>query len=129
MDSFFARFPLHYTCCVDQLYFSRVNCSISLAQQLYSMFYERQKMIGYLFRKELLQIVILFPIGNHIFRHVATLVSACKLRLSKKHFSLYLLHYILLLEVSTRLSNFLIRLITNSSHSFKISSSVPPIMV
>ena len=27
-----ARFPLDYTCCVDQLYFSWVNCSISLAQ-------------------------------------------------------------------------------------------------
>merc|ERR1711872_85030 len=116
-----------YTCCVDQLYFSWVNCSISLEQQLYSVFYEPQKMIGYLFRKELLQIVILFPIVNHIFRHAATMVSACKLRLSKKkHFSLYLLHYILLLEVSTGLSNFSIILITNSSHSFKISSSVPP---
>ena len=79
---FFSRFPLDYTCCVDHLYFSWIDGNITLAKQLYSVFYEGQKMIGYLFREELLQIVILFPIGNHIFRHVATLVSACKLRQS-----------------------------------------------
>ena len=124
-----ARFPLDYTCCVDQLSFSWIDGNISLAQQLYSVFYEWQKMIGYLFREELLQIVILFPIGNHIFRHVATSVSACKLRLSKKNISLYSFYCIMLLELSTRFSNLLIRLITNISHSFKIFSFVPPIMV
>ena len=39
------------------------------------------------------------------------------------------LYYIMLLEVSTHFLNFLIRLITNISHSFKIFSFVPPIMV
>ena len=84
----FAGFPLDDTRSVNHLYFSRVYQNITLAKQPYSVFYERQKMIWYWFREELLQIVILFPIGNHIFRHVATLVSACKLRLSKKTFLL-----------------------------------------
>ena len=56
----------------------------SLAQQRNSVFYKQFKMVGYGFREELLQIVILLRIGNHIFRNVVTLVSACKLRQSKK---------------------------------------------
>ena len=77
---FFARFFLDYTRSVDHLYFSRIDDNITLAQQLYSVFYKGQKMIGHWFREELLQIVILLHIGNHIFRHVVTLLSACKLR-------------------------------------------------
>ena len=79
---FFVRFLLYYTRSVDHLYFSWINGNITLAQQLYSVFYKGQKVIGYWFREEHLQIVILFHIGNHIFRHVTTLMPACKPRQS-----------------------------------------------
>ena len=37
---FFARFPFDYACSVDHLYFSWIDGNITLAKQLYSVFYE-----------------------------------------------------------------------------------------